>query len=116
LTAHPEWFNANPVVVAGDFNSNKIWDAKREVGNHSSVVKFLDERGLVSAYHERFNESQGTETCPTFCLHRHEYRRYHIDFIFIPREWIFRLRTVDVGKYEQWSKQSDHCPVVVDMC
>jgi hypothetical protein len=59
--AHPEWFNGNPVVVAGDFNSNKIWDAKREVGNHSDVVKFLDERGLVSAYHETFDESQGTE-------------------------------------------------------
>ena len=35
LMAHPEWFNGNPVVVAGDFNSNKIWDAKRKVGNHS---------------------------------------------------------------------------------
>jgi exonuclease III len=65
LMAHPEWFNGNPVVVAGDFNSNKIWDAKRKVGNHSGVVKFLDGRGLVSAYHENFNESQGTETCPT---------------------------------------------------
>ncbi len=32
LMAHPEWFNGNPVVVAGDFNSNKIWDAKREIG------------------------------------------------------------------------------------
>jgi exodeoxyribonuclease-3 len=116
LMAHPEWFNGNPVVVAGDFNSNKIWDAKRKVGNHSGVVKFLDGRGLVSAYHENFNESQGTETCPTLHLFRHKDRPYHVDYVFIPREWIFRVRAVEVGEYEQWSKLSDHCPVVVDIC
>jgi len=68
LLAHPEWFKRKPVVMAGDFNSNKIWDGKRKVGNHSGVVKFLDERGLVSAYHEQWNESQGTESWPTFHL------------------------------------------------
>lgn len=115
LMTHPEWFNADPVVVAGDFNSNKIWDFKRQVGNHSGVVKFLDEHGLVSAYHEHFNELQGTETCPTLHLFRHKEKRYHIDYVFIPREWACRLRSVKVGEYEDWSKLSDHCPVVVDL-
>jgi exonuclease III len=115
LMAHPEWFEGNPVVVAGDFNSNKIWDFKRKVGNHSGVVKLLEERGLVSAYHEKFNEVQGAETCPTLHLLHNKEKPYHIDYVFIPREWIGRLRAVEVGKYEDWSKRSDHCPVVVDI-
>ena len=92
LMAHPEWFTEHPAVVAGDFNSNKIWDSKRKVGNHSGVVKLLDERGLVSAYHENCNESQGTETGPTFHLFRHKDKPYHIDYVFIPREWISVMR------------------------
>jgi exodeoxyribonuclease-3 len=113
LMAHPEWFNGSPVVV--DFNSNKIWDAKRVVGNHSAVVKLLDERGLVSTYHQHFGELQGVESRRTLYMFRHEDKPYHIDYIFIPREWASRLQTVEVGGYEQWSKLSDHCPVVVEI-
>jgi exodeoxyribonuclease III len=97
LLAHPEWFSGRPVVLAGDFNSNKIWDAKREVGNHSDVVKLLDERGLVSAYHEYFIERQGGESRHTLYMYRHEDKPYHIDYVFIPREWVPRLKTVEVG-------------------
>lgn len=112
LMSHPEWFDVAPVVLAGDLNSNKIWDSKREVGNHSDVVKILTERGLVSAYHEFFVEAQGAETRPTLHMH-HADKPYHIDYIFIPREWTPRLKTVEVGAYEEWSKRSDHCPVTV---
>jgi exonuclease III len=115
LIAHPEWFNGNPVVLAGDFNSNKIWDTKREVGNHSAVVKLLEERGLVSTYHEHFGEPQGGESRRTLYMFRHEDKPYHIDYIFIPREWLPRLQTVEVGGYDQWSKLSDHCPVIIDV-
>ncbi len=116
LMSHPEWFDrAGPVVLAGDLNSNKIWDAKREVGNHSDVVKILAERGLVSAYHEFFAEAQGAEERKTLHMHHHADKSYHIDYIFIPREWAPRLQTVDVGAFEQWSKLSDHCPVTVEI-
>jgi exonuclease III len=115
LMAHPEWFNGSPVVVAGDFNSNKIWDAHREVGNHSAVVKLLGDRGLVSAYHEHFGEPQGEESRRTLYMFRHEDKPYHIDYIFIPQEWASRLKTVEVGAFETWSNLSDHCPVAVDV-
>jgi exonuclease III len=42
-------------------------------------------------------------------------RTFHLDYIFIPREWASRLKTVEVGKCETWLKLSDHCPVVVDV-
>jgi hypothetical protein len=91
-------------------NSNKIWDAHRKVGNHSAVMKLLDERGLVSAYHEHFNELQGEESRRTLYMFRHEDKPYHIDYVFIPREWASRPGTIEVGKCETWLKLSDHCP------
>jgi exodeoxyribonuclease-3 len=115
LMAHPEWFSQRPVVLAGDLNSNKIWDAHRRVGNHSAVVKLLDERGLVSAYHEHFDEKQGEECRPTIYFRHHEDKPYHIDYIFIPRDWAARLRTVEVGEFESWSRLSDHCPVIAEV-
>ena len=115
LISHPEWFDGTPVVLAGDLNSNKIWDPERVVGNHSDVVNILAERGLVSGYHEFFGEAQGAESRPTIYFYRHADRPFHIDYIFIPREWATRLKTVDVGEYEIWSKLSDHCPVTVDI-
>lgn len=115
LLSHPEWFGHRPVVIAGDWNSNKIWDYKRKVGCHSDVVKILTDLGLVSAYHEKFGEEQGSETRPTFHLHRRANRPYHIDHVFIPRDWMPRLKAVDVGSFEQWSKLSDHCPMTVDI-
>ena len=65
LVSHPEWFDGTPAVLAGDLNSNKIWDTERLVGNHSDVVGILAERGLFSGYHEFFGEAQGAESRPT---------------------------------------------------
>jgi endonuclease/exonuclease/phosphatase family metal-dependent hydrolase len=113
LASHPEWFNGSPVVLAGDLNSNKGWDERHDVTNHSSVVSILAERGLVSGYHEYFSEPQGMETRPTLHFYRRSDRTFHIDYVFVPRTWT--LRTVEVGKYEQWSELSDHCPVVVEV-
>jgi exodeoxyribonuclease-3 len=115
LMSHPEWFDGTPVILAGDLNSNKIWDGKRLVGNHSDVVKVLAERGLVSVYHDFYGEAQGAETRHTLYLFRHAHRPYHIDYVFMPLEWAKDLKTVDVGEYAQWSKLSDHCPLTVDI-
>jgi exodeoxyribonuclease-3 len=115
LLSQPDWFDGKPVVLAGDLNSNKIWDKERRVGNHSDVVKMLEQRGLVSAYHQFHVEEQGVESLPTIYLHHHQDRPYHIDYIFVPREWVSALRNVEVGLFEQWSKLSDHCPVTVEL-
>ena len=114
LVSHPEWFSGL-VVLAGDLNSNTIWDNERPVGNHSAVVRILAERGLVSAYHEFFGELQGAETQPSFYFYRHADKPFHIDYIFIPRQWLPCLKSVNLGSHQEWSKLSDHCPVVVDL-
>lgn len=115
LIAHSEWFDGHPVVLAGDLNSNTIWDSRHKVINHSTVVKILADRGLVSGYHHHFGEAHGEESRPTMFFYRRCDRTFHLDYIFIPREWLSNLRKVTVGTFRRWSKLSDHCPVVVEV-
>ena len=73
------WFARWPVLLCGDLNSNVFWDHHRKTGNHSAVVRLLEHRGLVSAYHHFFSESQGGETRPTYYFWHRQDRGYHID-------------------------------------
>ena len=105
---------AQPTVIAGDFNANRIWDPEHPSDrNFSALVRRLEELGLVSAYHAFFGEEFGAETRPTFFLYRHAAKAYHLDYCFIPRAWLPRLRAVEVGTHDAWSRFSDHMPVTV---
>jgi exonuclease III len=116
VTRHPRWFSRNqPAVICGDFNSNAIWDRSRKTRNHSTVVKLLRERKLVSAYHTFFSEEQGEETRPTHYFWYREDRCFHIDYIFVPEVWSPKIRSVTVGSYKTWRPTSDHVPVLVDI-
>ena len=102
------------VIIAGDFNSNKIWDNWQRIGNHSDVVKMFDEYGIKSTYHEFMREEQGKESLPTLYLWHNETKSFHIDYCFASNSWMNKLGSVVVGDYESWHKLSDHCPMVVD--
>lgn len=79
------------------------------------MVRFLGERGLVSAYHSHYCEAQGAETQPTFYLQRNQSKPYHIDYCFLPQAWTSRLQFVTVGRYAEWCHISDYCPLVVEI-
>jgi hypothetical protein len=115
LSKNPRWMRNNRVIVAGDFNSNKIWDDERTTNGHSAVVKLLGDRGIVSAYHEFFSERQGEETRPTYYFWHRKSRGYHIDYVFLPSRWAQRIKSVEVGKYRRWAKLSDHVPLLVEV-
>jgi endonuclease/exonuclease/phosphatase family metal-dependent hydrolase len=107
---------AQPTVLLGDFNSNSIWDAEHPTDrSHSALVRYLGEMSLVSAYHSRYAEEQGHETRPTFFLYRHQQRPYHIDYCFLPTNWLGRMREVTVGKHRAWAAKSDHMPLTVEI-
>lgn len=104
-----------PVILCGDFNSNKIWDDHRKTHNHSAVVSLLEKRGLLSAYHHFFSEPQGHETRPTYYFWHRQNRGYHIDYVFLPRAWASCIQFVAVGHHADWSHLSDHVPLSVDL-
>lgn len=115
LEAYIELFKNSDVIFAGDFNSNRIWDKKHKP-NHSDLVNRLSkEFDLESCYHNYHQESHGKETRGTIYFTYNEKKPYHIDYIFIPRKWISKVRSVEVGVYEDWSSLSDHCPLVLDL-
>ncbi len=112
ITHYDEMLTNKSTMFIGDFNSNTIWDSKKHrMGSHSSVVKQLEDKGILSAYHSHHKQSQGTEMHPTFYMYRHKHRPYHIDYCFVSKDMLSKLQSVDVGEYESWAKYSDHVPL-----
>ena len=107
--------SAKRTILAGDFNSNTIWDRKSREGNHSTLVNKLAEKNIHSAYHLHFNQEQGKEKHPTLYLYRHRNRPYHIDYCFLSADLAARLKSVKVGRHKYWTQFSDHVPVIVEI-
>ena len=100
-------------ILVGDFNSNTFWDRKYRVGNHSHVVKRLEEKGVYSCYHLHHKQIQGKEEHPTHYLYRHKDKPYHLDYCFVSADIAEKISSVEIGDYDFWSKYSDHVPVIV---
>lgn len=107
-----------PLVVAGDFNGCVSWDKREKHSMHFNTVRDLTNHGLVSAYHSSRKVAQGNEPDPTYWRDRTPSgQRFHIDYCFIPKEWMSDGVRVVVGDYDGWiaSHLSDHAPLVVDI-
>jgi exonuclease III len=101
-------------LLLGDFNSNSIWDRPRRLGNHTNVVDFLAKKGIQSVYHQYFNQQQSKEIHPTHFLYRHEDKPYHLDYCFVSKDLINRLKKVEIGLHHDWKIASDHMPIIID--
>lgn len=100
-------------MLVGDFNSNTIWDRKHRAGNHSNVVKFLEDKGIYSSYHLYHKQIQGKEQHPTLYMYRHLDKPYHIDYCFVSADMADNIQSVEIGNFDFWIKYSDHMPVIV---
>jgi exodeoxyribonuclease-3 len=120
LSRYKSFLGERPAVIAGDLNSNTIWDKPGWRINHSTKVRILEESfGLVSAYHAIRGEAHGAESEPTLYWRDRakDGPTYHIDYVFMPALWIDKVRKLSIGTFETWcgSGLSDHVPVVVDV-
>jgi exodeoxyribonuclease-3 len=104
-----------PSILIGDFNSNKIWDQKKRLGNHSDVVNFLQLKKIISLYHSHFKENQGEESNPTFYLQKNSNKSYHIDYCFASENILLNGFKFSVGNFEDWSSLSDHVPIFIEL-
>jgi exodeoxyribonuclease-3 len=111
LREDSQWFTTGPVILAGDFNSNSKWDKPR-TQNHKSLVADLEKLGLASVYHAQYLEAQGAESIHTFHLQWKTEKPFHIDYIFVPKDWLSRLLHFEVGDHPRWSRLSDHRPLI----
>ena len=120
LTRYRNFLSARAAVIAGDLNSNTIWDKPGWRINHSTKVRILEEEfGLVSAYHSIRGEAHGKESEPTLYWRDRtkDGPTYHIDYVFLPSAWIGKVRHLSIGTFERWCGPglSDHAPVIVDV-
>lgn len=99
-------------ILTGDFNSNTIWDKPKREGNHSTVVKQLEAKGICSVYHHHFNQQQGKEAHPTFYLYKNKQKPYHLDYCFASKDFIKNLQAVEIGEHASWAAYSDHVPLI----
>ena len=106
--------NQDNSILIGDFNSNSFWDKERKKGNHSDVVDFLAGRGIVSLYHLLNDEIHGGEKQPTQYMYRDQTKPYHLDYCFLSKNLIQKMTELSVGEFDQWIKQSDHMPLIID--
>jgi len=114
VEAHSEWFKGAPVLLPGDFNSNAQWD-KHTNGAHSSLVKMLDGKGLVSFYHHHHGKEHGNETEYTHHFRRHLTEPFHIDYVFGSKSWTERITSCVIGGPLIWNNYSDHCPITIQL-
>ena len=119
LSRYRSFLDEEPVVLAGDFNSNAIWDKPGWRINHMTLVEILRRQDLVSAYHEIRREGHGQESVPTIYWRdrTRDGPTYHIDYMFLPSAWVSAVDAFDVGCFDDWCGNglSDHVPLVVDI-
>ena len=118
LDAHTRWLDpAANVIVAGDFNIDGAGALRRRTSVFAQVIDRLAGLGLTSAYHAVRQESFGGETAPTYYHHRQPAQPFHIDFCFLSKPLLERLRSVEVGSFADWVAPgfSDHVPLVVEL-
>jgi exodeoxyribonuclease-3 len=103
-----------PVVLAGDLNAPIASDATG-ASLHAQSVDGLLAHGLVSAFTTARGETDPLTEPTLYHLWKPE-RTFHIDHVFVPKEWTGDIE-VTVGTYADWvaTGRSDHVPVIVDL-
>ena len=114
INHYRQWLqdDSHPCLVGGDFNNSVIWDKPNNNNNFQNINQNFESLGFASAYHADTEDEFGQEDKPTFFHTKNREKTYHIDYIYLKGLEIIQL---DIGKYDNWIKLSDHSPVVVEL-
>lgn len=110
----------NPTVIAGDFNNNPVFHKNDPNWDMLELIAVLETNGFVSAYHSFTGLDHGDP--------REQATRFrpdpiggteghHVDYCFVPTEWLPALRNVQIGSPDSWFSKvraEEHVPVVID--
>src|SRR5215203_4049180 len=102
LEAYSQFVMDAPTVVMGDFNSSPaLRDPAARRAHDTLLARLREDWGLVSAYDHRSGAATAEEM-PT-CYHQFDRKAgYHLDYCFIPSDWVPRLSSVIVAGAEDF--------------
>jgi exonuclease III len=103
--------SSEKVIIAGDFNNGPQWDTPGHRNNFVGIDDELNKLGLFSAYHVSKSEEFGKESSPTYFHQKNLDKPFHIDYIYSNLK---PSKSVEVGLFSDWSKFSDHVPVIAE--
>ena len=104
------------IIIIGDFNSNAIWDNESpKEYTHSEMINYLKENQIISVYHELKKENHGNEIQPTLYFQRNLNKPYHIDYCFMNKNMLQKVKKFEIGKYLDYINKSDHMPLVIEI-
>ncbi len=106
--------DVSQVVWAGDFNSSFVFDTPSRKYKFRDFVTLLSQHGLHSLYHHQRQCIHGNELEDTFYLHHNAEKGYHIDYVFAAEKLHPHGVDVSIGTHAEWSKRSDHAPLICD--
>jgi exonuclease III len=95
-------------IIIGDLNSNSIWDEWDRWWNHSDYVRLLKNLNIESCYHKLNSENHGEESKPTFFHRKDKEKKYHIDYIFAPNDYIQNTKSFEILEFNNSLQYSDH--------
>lgn len=105
-------------IVAGDFNWNIIWDTNPSNPLHGKMIDVINVLGSVdikSLYHTKMQEQFGKESQSTFFMYRKQEKKYHTDYVFVPKSIIEMINNFEIGEYGEWTGYSDHMPILFEI-
>jgi endonuclease/exonuclease/phosphatase family metal-dependent hydrolase len=114
LDHYDSFIRAAPAIMAGDFNSNAIWDRKHGALDHTHMTARLESLGLRSVYHAQHGEAHGAEQVNTWYMYRNRAKGYHLDYVYVS-ECLMAGTSLSIGEPDVWLSRSDHMPLIADV-
>ena len=107
--AHEDLFNEN-LIMCGDFNSSVVFNYHHpKAKNHDVLNEKLENKNLISVYHDMTGDKQGEEKAKTFYQSRHLNNPFHLDFVYAAEGVVKEFEILD---HYKWITLSDHLPIV----
>lgn len=109
LQEYAPYIKEYPTVITGDMNCYKGQSGETKQYSIQAIMSFLEEMGLVSAYHDRTGEALGSETKATYYHQFKENLPFFLDYTFssIP------IISYELGKWDRML--SDHVPQFIEI-
>lgn len=116
LMINQEAIKRSKCIIAGDLNSFHDYKCRPIEYMHTTVMDRLNHDFKVkSLYHHYNGIDHGNETEYTFYMRKNKEKYYHVDYMLGCKCFYESISNIEIGKYDDWIKFSDHMPLLLEV-